>query len=245
MLPGPSTKTVILNKATGAGEAYFQSVGNTLYWGRSLISKSGFSLLKFGNQQRNMCGDFIIDPMKYSSCYRNIPSRYNFGYYQHPRNSYTSYFCLCWNARRLLFSSRFFCSCFLGLSYATFLNGQNLNISPFVFAAGHTNGSFEYSLSSEYHISERNWDLQSTSHSPTSTSGSYSTVLEYRTWITNFRWFFGFWCCLDKQRSAIQNWVYLLLLKPLLFPRRQLLVLILPGLLLLSIQLLMCYTLLK
>lgn len=30
---GPSTKTSLFTKSTGAGEAYFQSVGNTLYWG--------------------------------------------------------------------------------------------------------------------------------------------------------------------------------------------------------------------
>jgi hypothetical protein len=59
---GPSTKTSIFTKSTGAGEAYFQSVGNTLYIGDGVDQKQWIeSALTWKASTLFNDGDFIID----------------------------------------------------------------------------------------------------------------------------------------------------------------------------------------
>lgn len=60
---GPSTKTAFFTKSAGAGQTYFQSVGNTLYFGDGVDQKKWIqSLLSWAPNTSFGAGDFIIDP---------------------------------------------------------------------------------------------------------------------------------------------------------------------------------------
>lgn len=59
---GPNTKAVVLNKSAGAGQAYFQSVGNTLYIGDGVDQKEWIQSAQTWKPNTSFTsGSFIID----------------------------------------------------------------------------------------------------------------------------------------------------------------------------------------
>lgn len=60
---GPSTKSAIFTKSAGAGEAYFLSVGNTLYFGDGIDQKQWVqSSMSWVASTPYAVGNFIVDP---------------------------------------------------------------------------------------------------------------------------------------------------------------------------------------